>query len=74
MYEDDLTPREDKDTRRLIKRFNNMVESQRYEYFESEDIERIIDYFCEKEDKEKILDAFNLYEKLFPFSFQLSLK
>lgn len=74
MYEDDLTPREDNNTKHLIKRFNKMVENHRFEYFESEEIERIIDHFCEKEDKKKIIKAFGLYEKLFPFSFQLNLK
>ncbi|MDG1189544.1 MAG: hypothetical protein P8N00_03245 [Flavobacteriales bacterium] len=74
MYEDDLTPREDNNTKHLISRFNKMIESQRFEYFESEEIERIIDHYCEKEDKKKIIKAFSLYEKLFPFSFQLNLK
>ena len=53
MYEDDLTPREDNNTKYLISRFNKMVESQRFEYFESEEIERIIDHFCEKKTRKK---------------------
>ncbi len=74
MYDDGLSYREEDNTSLLVNRFNQMIENDRLEYFESEDIEKIIDYFCETEDTAKIKRAFSLYEKLFPFSNQISLK
>lgn len=74
MYDDELSYTEDDNIPFLINRFNRMIENKTLEYFESEDIEKIIDYFCETKDKEKIKHAFSLYEHLFPFSNQICLK
>ena len=50
-----------------------MLESDQYYYFDSYEIEKIIDYYIQK-NKAKIRDAFNLYEKLYPFSSQIKIK
>ena len=44
-----------------------MLDANVYEYFESCEIETIIDYYCENINKTKVRKAFDLYEKLFPF-------
>lgn len=73
MYEDGLSSRENS-TLHLIKRFDLMLEKNQFEYFESYEIEKIIDFFCENNNKSKVKDAFVLYDKIFPFSIELKLK
>jgi tetratricopeptide (TPR) repeat protein len=51
-----------------------MIESDGLEYFDSEQLERIIDHFCEQENISKINRAFELYKQLYPFSTQIDLK
>ena len=74
MNKDELFPKEENNPKPLIERFNRMIESERLEYFESEQLERIIDHFCEQENITKINKAFDLYYQLFPFSTHLDLK
>ncbi|MEE3037041.1 MAG: tetratricopeptide repeat protein [Bacteroidota bacterium] len=74
MYDDELSFQKDDNTKSLVTRFNQMIENDKLEYFESEEIEKIIDYFCECKDKTKIKEAFLLFEKLYPFSSQIVLK
>ena len=65
---------EDNKTNLLINKFNEMLKSGTYLYFDSHEIEKIIDYFNLKIDGFKVKQAFNLYEKLYPFSSQISIK
>ena len=74
MYEDGLNSQGESKTNHLINRFNEMLNLGQYFYFDSEEIEKIIDYYTENIDKSKIRDAFLLYEKLYPFSPQLKIK
>ena len=74
MYEDSLNSQEQSITKQLVLKFNKMLELGNYIYFDSKDIEKIIDYYVEKKDEKKIEFAFNLYEKIYPFSQQLKIK
>ncbi|MBJ59305.1 MAG: hypothetical protein CMP64_01795 [Flavobacteriales bacterium] len=74
MYEDSLNSQEQSITNQLVLKFNKMLKSGNYIYFDSNEIEKIIDYYVEKKDEKKIQYAFNLYEKLYPFSQQLKIK
>ena len=74
MFEDGLNSREESKINHLINRFNEMLDSDQYYYFDSHDIEKIIDFYLENLNKAKIRDAFFLYEKLYPFSSQLKIK
>ena len=74
MYEDGKDSRNDSESKHLISRFNQMLDANVYEYFESCEIETIIDYYCENINKTKVRKAFDLYEKLFPFSSHLKIK
>ena len=74
MFEDGLNSQEESKINHLINRFNEMLESGQYSYFDSHEIEKIIDYYIENVNKAKIRDAFYLYEKLYPFSSQLKIK
>ncbi len=74
MFEDELNSQEDSKISNLIIRFNKMLQLDHYYYFDSHEIEIIIDYYIENVDKAKIRDAFCLYEKLHPFSSQFKIK
>ncbi len=74
MIEDELNSQEESKTNHLIYRFNEMLESGQFTYFDSQEIEKIIDYYIENVNKAKIRNAFYLYEKLYPFSSQLKIK
>ena len=74
MYEDSLNSQEKRIRKQLVLKFNKMLKSGNYIYFDSNDIEKIIDYYLEKKDEKKIQYAFNLYEKIYPFSQQLKIK
>lgn len=74
MFEDGLNSQEESKINNLINRFNEMLESGQHSYFDSHEIEKIIDYYIENVNKAKIRDAFYLYEKLYPFSSQLKIK
>ena len=74
MFEDSLNSQEQRITNQLVSKFNKMLKSGNYIYFDSYDIEKIIDYYVEKKNEKKIQYAFNLYEKLYPFSQQLKIK
>ncbi len=74
MFEDGLNSREENKINYLLNRFNEMLDSAKYLYFDSHDIEKIIDFYIENSNKAKIKDAFSLYEKLFPFSSKLKIK
>ena len=65
---------EENKTNPLINKFNDMLKSGTSLYFDSYEIEKIIDYFNQKIDSFKVKQAFNLYEKLYPFSSQISIK
>ena len=72
MYRESSNSQEKKITKQLVVKFNEMLNSGVYIYFDSVDIEKIIDYYIEKKNEKKIQYAFNLYEKIYPFSQQLS--
>ena len=74
MFEDGLNSQEESKINQIIIRFNEMLESGQYSYFDSYEIEKIIDYYIENDNKAKIRDAFYLYEKLYPFSSHLKIK
>ena len=74
MFEDGLNSQEESNINHFINRFNEMLESSQYSYFDSHEIEKIIDYYIQNVNKAKIRDAFYLYEKLYPFSSQLKIK
>ena len=65
MFEDGLNSREESKINHLINRFNEMLDSDQYYYFDSHDLEKIIDFYLENLNKAKIRDAFFLYEKLY---------
>ena len=44
MFEDGLNSQEESKINHLINRFNEMLESGQYSYFDSHEIEKIIDY------------------------------
>ena len=67
MFEDGLNSQEVSKINHLINRFNEMLESGQCSYFDSHEIEKIIDYFIENVNKSKLRKAFDLYEKLYPF-------
>ena len=74
MYRESPNSQEKKITKQLVVKFNKMLNSGVYIYFDSIDIEKIIDYYIEKKNEKKIQHAFNLYEKIYPFSQQLKIK
>lgn len=74
MFEDGLNSQEESKINHLINRFNEMLESGQCSYFDSHEIEKIIDYFIENVNKSKLRKAFDLYEKLYPFSQHLKVK
>ena len=74
MYRESPNSQEKKITKQLVVKFNKMLNSGVYIYFDSIDIEKIIDYYIEKKNEKKIQYAFNLYEKIYPFSQQLKIK
>ena len=74
MYEDELSSQGESNTNHLINRFDKMLNESHFVYFDSEEIEKIIDYYTENINKFKLREAFSLYEKLYPFSSQLKIK
>ena len=74
MYEDELSSQGESNTNHLINRFDKMLNESHFVYFDSEEIEKIIDYYTENVNKFKLREAFSLYEKLYPFSSQLKIK
>jgi len=74
MYEDELNSPGGNNTNHLINRFDKMLDGSQYVYFDSEEIEKIIDYYTENINKTKLREAFSLFEKLYPFSSQLKIK
>jgi len=65
MYRESPNSQEKKITKQLVVKFNKMLNSGVYIYFDSIDIEKIIDYYIEKKNEKKIQYAFNLYEKIY---------
>ena len=51
MYEDSPNSQEQSKTNQLVKKFNKMLKSGNIYYFDSHDIEKIIDYYVEKKQK-----------------------
>ena len=47
MFEDGLNSREENKINHLLNRFNEMLDSAKYLYFDSHDIEKIIDFYIE---------------------------
>ena len=47
MFEDGLNSQEESKINHLINRFNEMLESDQYYYFDSHEIEKIIDFYVE---------------------------
>ena len=71
MNNDQLNPKGTSEEDEIIIRFNKMLQTSSINYFESFEIEIIIDHYIENTDKIKLKKAFNLYEKLYPFSMDL---
>ena len=74
MYEDDLNSKGESKKNHLVNKFNEMLSSSHSTYFDSYEIELIIDYYTENTNKEKLKEAFRLYEELYPFSTHLKIK
>ena len=74
MNNDQLNPEGTSEEDEIIIRFNKMLQTSSINYFESFEIEIIIDHYIENTDKIKLKKAFNLYEKLHPFSMDLKIK
>ena len=73
MNNDQLNPKGTSEEDEIIIRFNKMLQTSSINYFESFEIEIIIDHYIENTDKIKLKKAFNLYEKLYPFSMDLKI-
>ena len=74
MFEDSLNREDDQHTKRLIDRFEQMISDNDCIYFDSEDLEIIIDYYFYDDNKSYVFKALELSEKLFPFSVELKIK
>ena len=67
MFEEEYGHNEDQQLNELIARFDDMLSQNEFFYFDSEDIERIIDHYITNGDRNKIQEAIKLADKLFPF-------
>ena len=74
MFEESLNREDDQHTKRLIKRFEQMISQDNFVYFDSEDLEIIIDHYFYEDHKAKVFKALELSDKLFPFSLELRIK
>ena len=74
MFEDEYRHNEDQQLNHLIARFDNMFSRNEFFYFDSDEIEHIIDYYITKGNRNKIEKAIMLADKLFPFSIELQIK
>ena len=74
MYREELNREESNHHLNLIKRFEDMVVQNKSIYFDSDDLEIILDHYHLNNQNEYIQIALNLSEKLFPFSTSLRLK
>ena len=73
MNNDQLNPKGTSEEDEIIIRFNKMQQTSSINYFESFEIEIIIDHYIENTDKIK-LKKHLIYEKLYPFSMDLKIK
>ena len=74
MFEDEYGHNEDQQLNNLIARFDDMLSRNEFFYFDSEEIERIIDHYITNGNHNKIQEAIKLADKLFPFSIELQIK
>ncbi len=74
MFEESLNREDDQHTKRLIDRFEQMICLNEYVYFDSDDLEIVIDYYFFQDNKTYVFKALELSEKLFPFSVELKIK
>ena len=74
MLEEGYGHNEDQQLNHLIARFDDMISRNEFFYFDSEEIERIIDHYITNGNRNKIQEAIKLANKLFPFSVELQIK
>ena len=74
MFEEDYRHNEDQYLNQLITRFEDMLYRNEFFYFDSEEVERIIDHYITNGNRNKIQEAVKLADKLFPFSVELQIK
>ena len=74
MFEEEYGHNEDQQLNHLVARFDVMLSRNEFFYFDSEELERIIDHFITNGNRYKIQKAIKLAEKLFPFSIERKLK
>ena len=74
MFEESLNREDDQHTKRLIRRFEQMISQNEHVYFDSDDLEIIIDHYFYEDHKTNVFKALELSEKLFPFSVELKIK
>ena len=74
MFEEEYRYNEEEELNILIDRFEDMLSKNEFFYFDTEEIERIIDFFINTGNRNKIQEAIKLADKLFPFSVELQIK
>jgi hypothetical protein len=63
MCEESLNREDDQHTKRLIDRFEQMICLNEYVYFDSDDLEIVIDYYFFQDNKTYVFKALELSEK-----------
>lgn len=74
MYDEGLNREEEKRTNRLVDRFELMIVNENIIYFDSEELELIIDHYSIRNNTQRLEKVFHLSEKLFPFSIDIKIK
>ena len=74
MFDEGLNREEERRTSQLVNRFELMLINDNPVYFDSEELELIIDHYSIRDNKVKLQEVFRLSDKLFPFSVDIKIK
>ena len=74
MFDEGLNREEERRTSQLVDRFELMLINDNSVYFDSEELELIIDHYSIRDNKVKLQEVFRLSDKLFPFSVDIKIK